>query len=686
MSQHRRKPWSSEPYREAPDEGAAVRQKIFFFGLLVILMFGILSLQLARMQLVNGSTYEARAETNRLRLETTLPARGLIYDRNGKPLVENVPSYAAAIVAADVPDFDATSDPPTCTGRCKDIIIDLQDVTGVPAGDIQTLLFDRGQSNDPFTPAVVKENMDQETAFKLREDLAQLPGVRVVVEPERNYLDGALMSHILGFVGPVYAEDYATLKSEGYQLNDRIGKAGVELTYEKLLRGTTGSKAVETDSSGREIAVIDQTPATPGLNLVLSIDATLQQKVEDILKENMGDSLNAAAIMIDVHSGDILAMVSLPDYDSNVFSGEVDQEALNKLADDPGKPMLNHAISEMYAPGSTFKQVTGVAALQEGVATANTEITSTGAIQVRNEFDPSIVYTFRDWRSDLGTMNFYRGLAMSSDVYFYYLAGGYKADDGSVFEGLGATRLAKWAREFGLGERSGIDLPGETEGLVPDPDWKQKTFGEGWLLGDSYNFGIGQGYMGATPIQMLLVTTAIANGGDLLVPHVVKELKDSEGNVINLARDTVKRHLNADPNNLGIVREGMRESVADGAAFLAQVPNVQVAGKTGTAEFGKEISPGHYQEHGWFTGFAPFDDPQVAVVVFMEQGNGGGTAAPTAAKILDYYFNEYNLAQAPDAQGAGTPNAGTPDADTPQTATDDSSNDSASTDTQGTGH
>ena len=176
MSQHRRKPWSSEPYREAPDEGAAVRQKIFFFGLLVILMFGILSLQLARMQLVNGSTYEARAETNRLRLETTLPARGLIYDRNGNPLVENVPSYAAAIVAADVPDFDATSDPPTCTGRCKDIIIDLQDVTGVPAGDIQTLLFDRGQSNDPFTPAVVKENMDQETAFKLREDLAAAAG------------------------------------------------------------------------------------------------------------------------------------------------------------------------------------------------------------------------------------------------------------------------------------------------------------------------------------------------------------------------------------------------------------------------------------------------------------------------------------------------------------------------------
>jgi penicillin-binding protein 2 len=693
MSQHRRKPWSSEPYRQASDETAAVRQKVFFFGLLVLLMFGILSLQLARMQLVNGDSYEARAETNRLRQETTLPPRGLIYDRNGTPLVENVPSYAAAIVAADIPDFDATADPPTCTDRCQAIVIDLQEVTGVPAKDIQTLLFDRGKSNDPFTPAVVKENLDQETAFKLREDLASLPGVRVVVEPERHYLEGALMSHILGFVGPVYEEDYANLQSEGDQLNDRIGKAGVELTYEKLLRGETGSKAVETDSSGREISVIDQTPATPGLNAVLSIDVTLQRKVEEILKENMGDSLNAAAIMIDVHTGDILAMVSLPDYDSNLFTGPVNQEALNKLAEDPGKPMLNHAIAEMYAPGSTFKQVTGIAALQEGVATANTEITSYGYIEVPNEFDSSIVYRFKDWRSDLGTMNFYRGLAMSSDVYFYYLAGGYKAPDGSVFEGLGATRLAKWAREFGLGAPTGIDLPGETEGLVPDPDWKQQTFGEQWLLGDSYNFGIGQGYLGATPIQMLMVTTAVANGGDLLAPHVVMELKDSKGNVINLARDTVRRHLSVDPNNLGIVREGMRQSVADGAAFTAQVPNVTVAGKTGTAEFGKEISPGHYQEHGWFTGFAPFEDPQVAVVVFMEQGNGGGTAAPTAGKILDYYFNEYNLAQVEGTQdGASQPNAtpaaGTPqsiDADTPRTAEDDTT-DSTVNDALGAGN
>jgi penicillin-binding protein 2 len=641
---HKRKPWTSEPFTEAVDEEQAAKQKLVFFGLLVILLFGILSLQLARMQLVKGDTYRARAETNRLRTEVVLPARGLIYDRNGVPLVENVPSYAAAVVAADVPDLNPFDDD-ACVDRCQDIVIALQDVTGVPAIEIETTLVERGSSNDPFTPAIVKDNLPAETAFALRERLASLPGVRVVVEPQRNYLEGVLLSHILGFVGPVYAEDYERLAPSGYQLNDRVGKAGVELTYETLLRGATGSRAIETDASGREIAVMESTPATPGYNIVLSIDVQLQRKVEEILRAGMGASLNAAAAVIDVNTGDLLAFVSLPNYDSNIFTGEVDQEALNRLAADPAKPMLNHMISEMYAPGSTFKQITGLAALQEGVATAGTELFSPGYLDVENEYLPGVFDRFVDWRVDLGTMNFYRGLAMSSDVYFYYLAGGHVKDGQVVFRGLGATRLAEWARNFGLGEPSGIDLPGESEGLVPDPEWKEATVGEQWFVGDTYNFGIGQGYVAATPIQMLMVTTAIANGGDLMIPHVVKELRDGQGNTITLARETVKRSLGIDPRNIDIMREAMRQAVADGSAFTAQVPNVTVAGKTGTAEFGEEIAPNKYKEHGWFTGFAPFENPEVAVVVFMEQGNGAGTAAPTAAKILDFYFNEYNLAQ-----------------------------------------
>jgi penicillin-binding protein 2 len=644
MRSHRRKPWSSEPFTEVRDEAQASRRKILYLGLLVIVMFGILSLQLARMQLIDGDTYRARAQTNRLRVETVLPARGLIYDRAGVPLVENVPSYAAAVVAADMPDLQPFAEA-TCPDRCREIATTLQEITGVPATEIEATLVERGISNDPFTPAIVKENLDQATAFALREQLATLPGVRVVVEPRRRYLESELLSHILGFVGPVYAEDYERLAPAGYQLNDSVGKAGVELTYETLLRGTPGSKAIEADASGRENAVIEAEPAIHGYSVVLSIDVQLQRRVEQILREGMGASLNAAAVVIDVHSGDILAMVSLPSYDSNIFTGEVDQEALDKLLSDAAKPMLNHAISEIYAPGSTFKQVTGTAALHEGIATAQTEIFSPGYLDVENEFVPGVSYRFMDWRSDLGTMSFYRGLAMSSDVYFYYLAGGYVKDGQQVFTGLGATRLAQWTRAFGLGEDTGIDLPGESSGLVPDPKWKQETIGEGWLLGDTYNFGIGQGYVAATPLQMLLVTAAIANGGDLLYPHVVKELRDGRGNPVSLARETVKRSLDVDAGNLEVMREAMRQSVADGAAFTAKVANLTVAGKTGTAEFGAEIAPNRYKEHGWFTGFAPFEDPEVAVVVFMEQGNGAGTAAPAAAKILDYYFNEYNLAR-----------------------------------------
>jgi len=640
-----RRPWSSDPLSPEADERRAVREKIFYFGLLVIVLFGILTIQLARLQLVNGDKYEARAETNRLRQEAILPTRGLIYDSTGQPLVQNRASFAAAVVAADIPDVDTTGEVSACRDRCLDITIALQNFTGVPAGEIQATILERSESNDPFTPVVIEDNLSEETAFALREKLAVLPGVRVVVEPIREYRESVLLSHILGFVGPVDDEEFTRLEAAGYQFDDRIGKAGVEYTYESILRGSPGTRYVETDASGREIQVLQEEPAQAGLNIVLSIDMELQRQVEQFVLEGMGESKNAAAIVIDVNTGDILSLVSVPNYDSNIFSGEVDDEALQQLLDNPARPMLNHAIAEMYAPGSTFKQITGSAALQEGVANAGTEIFSPGYLDVENEYIEGEFDRFRDWRSDLGTMNFYRGLAMSSDVYFYYLAGGYIEDDELVFRGLGEERLAGWARRFGLGEPTGIDLPGESPGLVPDGEWKEETFGEGWLLGDTYNFGIGQGYVAATPLQMVLVTAAIANGGDVLIPHVVKELTNANGDTVPLRRQEVKRNLNIDQHNLEIVREAMRQSVDDGAAYTGAVENVVVAGKTGTAEFGPELSPNVYQEHGWFTGFAPFNNPEIAVVVFMELGNGSGTAAPTAAKILDYYFNELNVAQ-----------------------------------------
>jgi penicillin-binding protein 2 len=629
-----RKPWKSEPYQEVPDELKLARSKLFYFSVLIVFLFAILSVQLARIQLVNGDKYKARAETNRLREVPLIPQRGLIFDRNGQPLVENRPSFAAAVVAADLPKSKET-----------EITIQLQEITGVPAGEIAAKIEQRRDSNDPFSPIVFKDNLPQDVAFSLQEKLSSLPGVRVVVTPRREYTTGPLLAHILGFVRSVDADEYDVLKAQGYQLSDHIGKAGVELTYESVLRGTPGVRDVEADASGREIRVIDEQPAKPGSNVILSIDLELQKNVERMLREGMGPSKNASAIVMDVNTGEILAMVSLPGYDNNVFSGIADPEAVRRLNEDPGKPMLNHAVAEQYAPGSTFKMITGLAALQEGVATANTSITSVGYIIVKNEFDSKIEYKFMDWRSDLGTMNFYRGIAMSSDVYMYYVAGGYNQPGKPFFQGMGEEKLAAWTKRFGLGQKTGIDVPGEAEGNVPDPEWKKKTFGEPWTIGDTYNMSIGQGYVAATPIQMITVASAVANGGKVITPHVVKELRDGNGKTTATVPTNVKRDLNIDPRNIAIMREAMRQSVADGAANLGASRNVQVAGKTGTAEFGETIGNNQYLTHGWFTGYAPFDKPQIAINVFVEQGTGGGTAAPIASRILSYYFGRPQRAE-----------------------------------------
>jgi penicillin-binding protein 2 len=622
--------------REVPNEAQTLHNKLFYLRLLIVALFAVLTLQLVRMQIFEEKAYSQRAETNRLRILPVVPSRGLIYDRFGTPLVENVPSFSAAVVSADLP-----------RDKQDEVLAQLEPLLQVPAADMAKDIEAHRSSNDPFTPLILKRDLSEETAFTLREMQSRLPGVEVLVEPVRRYPMGSLMGLILGYVGPVDESEYPELRSKGYQLNDRVGKSGVEMTYESVLRGTVGQKQVEIDASGREIQTLNETPARPGLSLTLTIDLDLQKKITEILQQAMTNgSRNAAAVVLDVHTGEVLAMVSLPSYDDNLFSGTLTEQDLQALLDDPGRPLLNHAISEMYPPGSIFKQVTGVAALQEGVATPSTTITSYGYITVPNQYDPSVRYVFRDWAA-LGTLDFYGGVAMSSDVYFYYLAGGYYENGREVFHGLGVENLARYARAFGLGSPTGIDLPGESPGLVPDPAWKEKTVHEPWVTGDTYNMGIGQGYVATTPLQMALVTAAIANGGDVLAPRVVKDVTDAEGNVVTPFQRTVRRQLPVDPSNLGIFREGMRQAVSWGTAKSASVSGIQVAGKTGTAEFGEPLAGNQHETHAWFSGFAPFDDPQVAVVVFLDKGNGALDAAPTAARILDYYFHRQALATGP---------------------------------------
>jgi penicillin-binding protein 2 len=624
LAGHRQRRWRAEP-AETADPRQQINQKLWIMRLVILAAFAALAIQLGRLQLIQGSHFQQRAALNQLRIEKIIPSRGNITDRNGVPVVKNVPGFSAAIVAADIPEE-----------RELEIAGGLEKLLGVPALETTLRIEAARKSKDPFAPVIVKDGLEQQAAFHLREQLPMLPGVQVIVDPVRQYLAGDLLSDVLGYTGRVDEEDYATLKDRGYLANDRIGKAGVEAAYEPYLRGTVGRKEIEKDATGRELRTLGEDPAKPGNDLVLSVDLDLQKKTTELVQAAANGG-QAAAVVMDVNTGEVLALVSLPMYDNNVFSGKIDEARLQQYLDDPKKPLVNHALSEQYAPGSIFKQVTGAAALQEGVANASTTITSNGYITIPNQYDPSILYTFKDWRT-LGTLDFYGGVAMSSDVYFYYLSGGYNAF-GQSFQGLGVERLARYARQFGLGRKTGIDIAGEADGNIPDTAWKKATFGDDWFLGDTYNMGIGQGFVAATPIQMVRVTAAVANGGTLLTPRVVREVRDAQQHVIVPAGPKIEGNVGVSASNLAILRDAMTQAVSWGSANLASLPDLKVAGKTGTAEFGPRFADGSYETHAWFSGFAPADNPQVAITVFLERGVGATNAAPLAAKILDYYFH-----------------------------------------------
>jgi penicillin-binding protein 2 len=600
---------------------------------MIILMFGALTLQLINLQVIQGDEFKRRAEINALR-EISLPsARGLIVDRNGQPLVQNSARFSAAIVPGDLPERGEAA-----------VYRLLSGVLNVPAEEIDQKVREGAKGKGEYSPAVIKEDIDRDAALVLMELAPHAPGLQVITEPSRRYLSGSLLSHVLGYTGPISAEEHAELGDEDYLIQDFIGKSGVESQYESALRGKPGKKLVEVDAGGRELKVISERRPIDGSNLVLSIDLDLQRKAAEVLGEYAGASDNAAAAVMDVKTGELLAMVSQPGFDNNIFSGPLSDESLAALVDSPGKPLVNHLIADRYAPGSTFKTIVGAGALQEGVAAPWTTITSRGYITVENEFDPNVVYVYPDWAT-LGALDFYGGIAMSSNVYFYYLAGG-KSDEG--FRGLGEDKVAQYARAFGFGEPTGVDLPGESPGLVPDAAWKEEAIGEPWTLGDTYNFGIGQGYVAATPLQVLTAISAVANGGDLLNPRVVKELQDSQGKTLEVTEPVLRNQIPIDAANMETLRAAMRQSVTAGVAKNAAVAGMEVAGKTGTAEFGPRLSNGKYETHGWFVGFAPYNDPQIAIVVFVQRGSGGNDASPAAAKILDFYFNGPRLAQQVD--------------------------------------
>ena len=632
---------SLERLEPTPAE-ARPRTATWVFRGVVLLLFGILSAKLWGLQVVDYPALNDRGTQNWLRQAVIAPQRGVIYDRNKTLLATNAPIFVISITPADVPK-----------GRMPEIVIRVANELRVPPDDIQRVVDARQARKDynPFNAITVASNVDRDAVMRLSEHQLDMPGVQVGVESTRRYTDGTLISHIIGYMGAISPDEADQLQQQGYGLDDHIGAAGVEQAYEKDLRGVPGRRSYQVEVSGQEVGELQREPAKPGNNLVLSLDLDLQRDVTRILQEGLRNAPGGAAIVMDPRNGEILAMVSTPSFDANIIGDSSRDDELRQLLNDKEKtPMFPRAFSGQYPPGSVFKLVVGSAALQEGVANRDTVIDSKGVMYVESDEYPGVRQPFND-NFAYGPQVFFQGIANSSNIYFFYLGGGYQEGNKTLFEGLGVDRLAKYARAFGYGSRTGLDISGEQDGTIPDPTWKQFHKDQPWFKGDTYNMSIGQGDVLATPLQVANTTNVIANGGTLYQPHLARAELDSDGNVVkDFSQNQLLqgRPVPVDPGNLAIMRQAMEWGFEGPWLKWFKIPGLRVAGKTGTAEYqGPPDSHGNLPTHGWFTSFAPADNPEVTVTVFVESGSGTNDASPIGARIIRRYFHQPDVA--PDA-------------------------------------
>jgi penicillin-binding protein 2 len=607
------------------------RPSTWLFRGLVLLLFGILTAQLWRLQVVDGQLYTNRSAGNWLRQAVIPPQRGVIYDRNKTLLATNAPIFVISITPADVP-----------TGRMQEIVIRVANELRVVPDDLQRVIDTHKALRDynPYNSIPIAYNVDREAVMRISEHSLDMPGVQVGIESTRRYNEGTLIAHLIGYMGAIAPDQVDQLEQQGYGPDDHIGAAGIEQAYEKDLRGQPGKRSYEVEATGQEVAELRRQDAQPGNNLVLSIDLDLQRDVMRILQEGLRNAPGGAAIVMDPRNGEILAMVSTPSFDANIIGDPSRDDELQQLLDDKDHtPMFPRAFSGQYPPGSVFKLVTGSAALQEGVANKDTVIDSKGVMYVESDEYPGVRQPFND-NAAYGPQTFFQGVANSSNIYFFWLGGGYQEGSTTLFQGLGVDRLARYARAFGYGARTGLDISGEQDGTIPDPTWKEFHKNQPWFKGDTYNMAIGQGDVLATPLQVANTTNVIANGGTLYAPHLARQELDSEGNVVKDFSMPVGRTVPVDPANLAIMRQAMEWGFEGPWLKWFKIPGLRVGGKTGTAEYqGPPDSKGNLPTHGWFTSFAPADNPEVTVTVFVESGSGTNDASPIGARILRRYFH-----------------------------------------------
>ena len=672
---------------------------------LTLLAVGVLLLvflaRLFNLQILQEAFYSRQADDNRFDRISVPAARGVVYDANGSLLVRNLPSFNVYITPANLPDSEA---------EIEAIYLKLSELTGVPldqegppaaacvAGRGIHQLVEEGLTNRPFDPWPIACDIDEATARVLRQQQIDMPGVTVEAVPVRQYPTGVLTSAVIGYLGPIPAAEVDFWESLGFvPARDKVGYGGIELAYQDTLAGTNGLKLVEKDVAGSLLHEVGAgNPAMPGSSLLLTLDTRLQAIATTALQNRMeflnrfaGDvrTTIGALIAMNPQTGEILAMVSIPSYENNRLARFIPEYYFRQLSEDASKPLTNQAIQSSYPPGSSFKMVTALGALNEGVIDPNRTLFDPGLITIQNQYfpnDPGLAKDFVCWKEEgHGHINLVQAIAFSCNVYFYKIGGGFENEVSG--DGLGIDNLNIYARALGYGNLLGIDLPGEEDGLIPNPDWKRLNRGESWSTGDTYISVVGQGFVGATPLQVLTSIATLANGGRVMWPHVVRDVLDGEGNLVRrydpcvlwdigdgvlipsseiaagcpgLPPDTRDRLIAEHPESpdillgpgvLDLVREGMRLVVEDdeGTAHdYAQLDGISSGGKTGTGEFCDDTAfrrglciPGNWPTHAWYTAFAPFENPEIVVVAFVYNGGEGAiTSGPIVKQVLEAYF------------------------------------------------
>lgn len=584
----------------------------------VIAFFAVCGAQILALQGEARSTDPFSNSSVYAREVVTYSPRGRILDRHGRVLADSTVAYQLSAVPRLV--FASEDNQKLLTNLAVYL-----EAEGQP--NLFAPLEEAGREYP--LPVVLEENIDSRTAVTLQQRITDDSGVSLDVVPARSYDSRWGLAHIVGYTSLVTQTDIDESEEDAIplNLNDTIGRSGIERTYDGELRGVNGVNRFEVNARGEVKRSLGSVEFQAGNDVRLTIDIDLQKALHEALQTQMekANSSRASGVVTDPNTGEILAMVSLPAYDNNLFAQGISQADFDSLASDNDQPLVNKVISAGYTSGSVIKPIVAAAALEEAVVDENTVIVDRGSITVNSQFDSDVSYTFRGWReSGLGAMNVRSALAWSSNIYFYTVGGGFES-----FEGLGQSRLTSYYREFGLGQPTGIDLPGEIAGRVPDATWKQETLGEEWFVGDSYNISIGQGDLLISPIQIHAANSAIVNNGNLITPSFRADAGSSQDVPV------ASKHL-------GVIREGMRQVLTNGTTCECVFSDVgvRVAGKSGTAETN---TPDGRAPHAWYTAFAPFERPEIMATVMIEEGSGGSQfAAPVIADIMEVYFSPEN--------------------------------------------